>query len=149
MSILLSKDARQMNNTKHKDVIATIKKTEKGFTLVELLVAILLFNIGFLAILGLQIQALAMIGDSQLKNQALMFASSSHEIYLLSEEHAHSASHLSGLWAKNIYSHIPEVSYKREVLATSGFSISLYWPAIHGSTACPSLKQNESDCLHL
>ena len=138
-----------MENTKHKKIPSTILNIEKGFTLVELLVAILIFNIGFLAILSLQIQALAIIGDSQFKNQALMFASSSHEIYFLTENHPDSANHLSELWTKNIYFHIPEVKYQREILATSEFSINLYWPASHGSAVCHSFNEKDSDCLHL
>lgn len=148
---MINKDVEPVRNPEHtnQNIKPGLLRGEKGFTLIELLVAMFLFNIGFLAILSLQIQALAIIGDSQLKNQALMFASSSHEIYLLTESHPDSANNLSELWAKNIYSYIPDVSFQREHTGNGDFSITLYWPASYGLTACQQSKQVEEDCLRL
>jgi prepilin-type N-terminal cleavage/methylation domain-containing protein len=131
------------------NLITSEKLSEKGFTLIELLVAILLFNIGFIAILSLQIQALAIIGDSKLKNQALMFASSSHEIHWLTQNNPKSAHNLSEAWSRHIHEYIPEISHQQQTLWNGDFSITLYWPASHGLTACQSAQQKGNDCLRL
>jgi hypothetical protein len=92
-----------------------------------------------------------MIQDAYLKNQALVFASTSHEINLLHESNAESAKHLTAIWTESIKEFIPDVSYERIITTSQDHMITLFWPSAQGFSDCTLAKHVETDidCLHL
>ncbi len=63
-----------MVSTVNKHTVGSLRITSKGFTLLEVLVALVIFSIGLLGLAGLQILSLRLTGDSLLRTTAAILA---------------------------------------------------------------------------
>jgi prepilin-type N-terminal cleavage/methylation domain-containing protein len=124
-------------------------KAKKGFSLIELLVAMALFSSGLLSIISLQIQAQEVLGDSLYKTQALIFASSRHEIHHLAAKDNSSAIKLSEEWKSQVLQELPEARIQSTKIGKTNFVINLMWLKSHISNGCNIIKDKSLGCLQL
>jgi len=117
--------------------------TNKGFSLLEVVVSMALFSVGLLSIIQLQLRAHAVISDSSLKSQALAYASSRHEIHRVPN-----AQPLSEKWEQNIKKTLPDLKIISQ-LSDDELSLSFSWETNQMSVGCLSQGMQLRDCLEL
>jgi len=137
---------------------------KRCFSLLEGVVSMGLFSVSLLSIIQLQIKAQAVISDASLKNKALAYASSWHEIEYLesaslnsknnksNESEAmfqESASQLNKLWQTNIQSELPDVKIESQLTKDNQFSLTLIWTTRQISFGCQNSFAQERDCIQL
>lgn len=124
-------------------------KNNQGFSIIEIIVSLSLFGIGLLSIIQLQIQAQALVSDSVYKNQALVFASSRHEIHQLGVLEHEGAATLTAKWIKDVQILLPQVRVETTNLSISNFQINLTWAASSENTGCIFSQIKGAACLRL
>lgn len=131
--------------------------TSPGFSLIELLFTMALFGTGLLSVIILQIAAYTQLGDSQLKQQAIFYASSFREINLIRINNEVDTKYLTTDWEHNISKMIPNIDIKIiEQLNSNGDIVNtkktngillLSWPSSLANPQCDTSGKLAFDCL--
>lgn len=124
-------------------------RRSNGFSLIELMIAMSLFAFSLLAIMSLQVKALGLLSDANLKSQAIILASSHQELQKLSSKEIEDLDLLLSNWQSLAHNKIPEVTIKKSSGSEKDFYIMLTWPSRQKKSNCDGGSQSSIDCFNL
>ncbi len=136
-------------------------KAQKGFSLIELLIAMSFFGIGILSLISIQLDAMRESSDSLIRDQAIYFASSKQEILYLQTLATNNAQELPNhiyplkeKWLEDLKTQIPKARFVQDQ-KDGRLIVLISWPSLSEKNECQdkSLKLNQAyehfDCLRI
>lgn len=124
-------------------------RKNSGFSLIEVLVALFIFSVGFTGLAGLHLKSIEYLAQNNHRNHALMLASSAQELNTLRSRNILVYRAMSENWRKYLAVRLPVANYRIFGSQNDGFSIVLFWQYSKFKSACVLNGNKNQDCISL